>query len=301
VESAAKAVWLHNLTWAQVGPGGITDLYYWTANIRTHGLDPIYGTFRRFMDGIPLDNGHYQDAGAVASHPDLRAWGQKDTVNGKAHLWIQNRNHTWRNVVDGATISELSGQITIPDMTPGPYQVEWWDTYSGVIIKTEMIEADSNDLVLVLPAPLGDDVAVKANRMGPSLAPSAKTVNRSIARPGDILTYTITVVNAGAISVTGNMTDEIPIGTTYVLGSASVTPDRGDLDDAGGIRWEGELGGGESITITFAVRVEPGGESLSFVISNVAVIGAGSERIERQALTIVNACQVYLPLILKGW
>jgi len=294
-----EGVWLHNFLWGQVNPGGLYELYWDPYNIRQHDLYYHYRAFRDFMDGIPLNNGFYQDAEAIVSHPDLRAWGQKDTVHGKAHLWIQNRNHTWRNVVDGVTVSELPGQVTIPDMTPGPYQVEWWDTYSGAIMKTEVVEASSDALVLSLPAPLNNDVAVKVSRLGPSLSLSTKSVNRSTARPGDILTYTITVFNAGVISVSATLTDEIPTGTTYTLDSASVTPDSGDLDDTAGIRWIGELDTDESVTITFAVQVGPGEDP--FVVSNVAVIGAGSEHVERWALTIVNARQVYLPLILKGW
>jgi uncharacterized repeat protein (TIGR01451 family) len=294
-----QGVWLHNLTWAQVGPGGMTDLYFWTANIKTHDLDHIYGAFRRFMDGIPFDNGHYRDAGATVSDPDLRAWGQKDTVDGKAHVWVQNRNHTWRNVVDGVAIPGLSGQITIPDMKPGPYEVEWWDTYTGVIMSTDVVESNSNGLVLALPAPLTDDVAVKVSWMGPVLDASTKTVNRFIARPEDVLTYTVSVVNSGMISVTAAVTDEIPANTAYVLGTADVTPDCGDLDDAAGIRWRGELDSGERVTITFAVQVGPGQDP--YVVSNVAVIEAGAEHIERRALTIVNAKEAFLPVILKDW
>jgi uncharacterized repeat protein (TIGR01451 family) len=258
-----------------------------------------YKSYRDFMDGVPLSNGYYQDAAAIVSHPDLRAWGQKDTVHREAHLWIQNRNHTWRNVVDGVAVPELSGQVTIPDMPPGPYQVEWWDTYVGATIRSEVVEAGPAGLVLALPAPLADDVAVSASGVGPSLGLSTKRVSRPTARAGDVLTYTITVVNAGTVSVTATVTDEIPSGVAYVSDSAIVTPESDDLDDSAGIRWRGELDGGQSITITFAVQVGPGDES--FVVSNVAVIEAGSEHIEKRAFTIVNPRQVYLPLILKRW
>jgi hypothetical protein len=156
-----QGIWLHNFVWGQINPGGLYELYWDPYNIRQHDLYYHYRAFRDFMDGIPLNNGSYQDAEAVTSHPELRAWGQKDIVDRKAHLWIQNRNHTWRNVVDGVIISELSGQVTIPDMIPGSYQVEWWNTYTGAIIKTEVVEASSDGLVLNLPAPLSDDVAVK--------------------------------------------------------------------------------------------------------------------------------------------
>jgi hypothetical protein len=160
-----EGVWLHNFIWGGINPGGMYDLYWWTDNIRDHDLYDHYKSYRDFMDGIPLNNGYYQDAEAVTSHPELRAWGQKDIVDGKAHLWIQNRHHTWRNVVDGVIISELSGQVTIPDMAPGSYQVEWWNTYTGAIIKTEVVEASSGGLVLNLPAPLSDDVAVKVRAL----------------------------------------------------------------------------------------------------------------------------------------
>jgi uncharacterized repeat protein (TIGR01451 family) len=291
-------VWLHNFVWGGINPGGMYDLYWWTDNIRDYDLYYHYTPYRDFMDGIPLNNGCYQDAGAVVFHPDLRVWGQKDTVHGRAHLWIQNRNHTWRTVVDGVTVTELSGRIIVPGVAAGLYQVEWWNTYTGAIMETELVGASPQGLVLGLPAPLSDDVAVKVSWMGPSLGLSTKTVNRSTASPGDVLTYTITVVNAGTVSVTATMTDEIPTGTTYVPHSASVTPDKGDLDNTVGIRWGGELGDGESITITFAVRVEPVEEP--FVVSNVAAIESGSEHVERRALTIVNAHRVYLPLILRG-
>jgi uncharacterized repeat protein (TIGR01451 family) len=294
-----EGVWLHNLIWGGINPGGMYDLYWWPSNIRNHDLYYHYKPYRDFMDGIPLNNGHYQDAGATVSHPDLRAWGQKDAVHGEAHLWIQSRNHTWRNVVDGVAIPGLSGQITIPGMKPGPYAVEWWDTYTGAIVETEAVEAGSNGLVLALPAPLTDDVAVKVSWMGPALGASTKTVNRFTAGPEDILTYTVSVVNSGAISVTAAVTDEIPANTSYVAGSADVTPDAGDLDDAAGIRWRGGLDSGERVTITFAVQVGP--EQDPYVVSNVAVIEAGSERIERRALTIVNGRQVYLPMVLRSW
>jgi len=298
LDQDTAGVWLHNFVWGGMNPGGMYDLYWWTDNIRNHDLYDHYKPFRDFMDGIPLSNGHYQDARATASHRNLRAWGQKDMVHGKAHLWIQNRQHTWRNVVDGVAIAGLSGQITIPGMKPGPYDVEWWNTDTGLVTKTEIVEASPAGLVLMLPFPLRDDVAVKVSWAGPWLNGS-KTVNRSMAKPGDILTYTIAVFNAGAAGATVTMTDVIPAGTAYVPGSARTVPASGDLDDAVGIRWTGVVGSGQSVTITFAVQVGAGDEP--FVVSNVAVVEDELERIERRALTIVNACQVYLPLTLKRW
>jgi hypothetical protein len=63
----ADGVWLHKLTWARLGPGGVTPLYWYTDNIDGWELHPIFGAWRRFMAGIPLTNGRYVDAGATSS------------------------------------------------------------------------------------------------------------------------------------------------------------------------------------------------------------------------------------------
>jgi hypothetical protein len=164
-----EGIWLHNLVWGGVNPGGMYDLYWWADNIRDHDLYHHYKPYRDFMDGVPLNNGRYQDAAALASHPDLRALGQIDPVSRHGHLWIQNRQHTWRNVVDGLVIPAIDGSITIPGLPNGEYCVEWWDTYSGTVFQTETVVAD-NGLVLVLPVSLTADVAVK---LAPVSSPGA--------------------------------------------------------------------------------------------------------------------------------
>ena len=106
------------------------------------------------------------DARAQTSDPNLRAWGQRDDKAGRAHLWVQNRQHTWRAAVDGARIAPISGQIMLPEMPPATYRVEWWDTYADTdaLIKTESITSNGGMLILTLPAPLTKDIAVKITR-----------------------------------------------------------------------------------------------------------------------------------------
>jgi hypothetical protein len=155
-----QGVWLHNLVWGGINPGGMYDLYWWTDNIRNHDLYYHYKPYRDFMDGIPLNNGRYQDAKALASHPNLRVWGQIDPVARRGHLWIQNRQHTWRNVVDGLDIPAIGGSIMLSGLPDGEYHVEWWDTYGGTLLQTQTVVAN-DDLILTLPSSLTTDVAVK--------------------------------------------------------------------------------------------------------------------------------------------
>jgi uncharacterized repeat protein (TIGR01451 family) len=299
VAADTEGVWFHNFIWGQINPGGMYDLYWYTDNIWNHGLHHHIKPFRDFMDGVPLNNGNYEDAAAQTSHPDLRAWGQKDVVNGSAHLWIQNRNHTWKNAIEGVPVPALSGTVSIPGLPSGLYTVEWWDTYTGEVIKSETLRA-APDLVLTLPMALSSDVGVKVSWVDSPLAPSTKTVVGPVtgARAGDVLTYTITLVNNGFEIKSVTMMDVIPVHTSYIVGSASTSPQVGTLTDAGNIRWVGTLPGGEQVRITFAVQIAPDFRE-TFVLSNVAVIESGLDHIERQAWTVINAYQVFLPVVLK--
>jgi len=155
-----EGVWLHNLVWGGINPGGMYDLYWWVGNIRQHDLYPHYEPYRDFMEDIPLTNGAYEDAEAVAFNPDLRAWGQVDPIRRRGHVWIQNKFHTWRNVVDGAHIPGLSGSVTLLGLPDGEYRVEWWDTYRGTVFRTEEARADDG-LALTVPSGLTTDLAVK--------------------------------------------------------------------------------------------------------------------------------------------
>ncbi len=160
-------IWLHNNVWGQVNPGGMTDLFWWTTETIPESLYYNYLTYRNFMEGIPLNNGFYQDAKAQTSEANLRAWGQRDDVNGRMHLWVQNTQHTWKRVVSGAAIAPVSGTVTLPNVSAGAYQVTWWNTYSldNPVIRTEQVAASGGSLTLKLPQPLADDIAIKVQRL----------------------------------------------------------------------------------------------------------------------------------------
>lgn len=166
-------VWLHNNLWAQVNPGGMYDMFWWASETidrkGVSGISPLYGKFlayRNFMEGIPLNNGRYKDAGATTSSPQLRAWGQRDDVSGRMHLWVQNVQHTWKRVVNNIGISSVTGTIIVPN-TSGEYTVEWWNTKTPTnpVIKTETVTANGS-LVLNLPSALSDDIAIKISKKG---------------------------------------------------------------------------------------------------------------------------------------
>lgn len=87
----------------------------------------------------------------------------------------------------------------------------------------------------------------------------SKTDGVETVRPGDLLTYTLTITNDSLLAATGIVvTDTLPVSTTYVGGS--------DWDPVGdlGIYTQsvGALGAGESTTLSLSVRLSetvPGG------------------------------------------
>ncbi len=181
VNSDTQGIWLHNHVWGQINPGGMYDLMWWAAEtidrytsgnfdinqLRARHIYTPFLTYRAFMAGIPLNNGHYRDLAATTSHPDLRAWGQRDDVNGRMHVWVQNRNHTWKRVISGAVGAPISGSLVIAGLPNGVYTVTWWNPYSvsAPIFLTQTFGVASSALTIPLPAPLQTDVALKVERL----------------------------------------------------------------------------------------------------------------------------------------
>jgi hypothetical protein len=87
-------------------------------------------------------------------------------LNSNTYLWIQNKNHTWKNVVDGVPIPSISGIITIAGFQPiEKYTIQWWDPYqtdpSIQIIKTETVTTQTDGQITLSIENLSKDLAVK--------------------------------------------------------------------------------------------------------------------------------------------
>ncbi|MFH1232171.1 MAG: hypothetical protein V1709_11825, partial [Planctomycetota bacterium] len=182
-------IWYKKFVWSLIEPYGVIPLYYDQSIIYQNyqnTLDKYAKSYQKFMSGIPLNNGKYEDAKArvTVSSPALepnqdpkavlRAWGQKDLANNRAHLWIDNIPYNWKRVVDANTPGSgitlpppVSGTVTIPGFAEGNYTVEWWDTSTGEIVQpqgyTQSYESRDGNIVLTIPEsnPLVSDVAVK--------------------------------------------------------------------------------------------------------------------------------------------
>ena len=80
---------------------------------------------------------------------------------GLALLWIQHGGRTWEAIAQKRTCDPVeNAALDLPDIPSGPCRVEWWDTYTGKVIKTESVTASAYGLRLILP-PVAKDVACK--------------------------------------------------------------------------------------------------------------------------------------------
>jgi uncharacterized repeat protein (TIGR01451 family) len=105
------------------------------------------------------------------------------------------------------------------------------------------------------------------------LGGSTKAVNQSVAVPGEVLTYTLTLRNAGGADASNvTVVDPIPAHTTYQIGSATAGA---TYDEAASrILWSGAVPSGGQVSFSFAVRTKaplPDGT----VVVNTATIDDG--------------------------
>jgi len=78
-----------------------------------------------------------------------------------ALVWVQNRDHTWWNVVNELPIETIREMVVeLSGFLDGKYVVEWWDTYSGTIIKSEEIEISRGKFQVTI-LNLDKDLALK--------------------------------------------------------------------------------------------------------------------------------------------
>ena len=121
------------------------------------------------------------------------------------------------------------------------------------------------------------------------LGGSTFTPDRRSVSPGDVLTYTAVVRNDGLDVVSASFSNTLPVTLTLVPGSLAgpasyQAPTRL-------IAWDGPLGPGTAVTITYRVTVSAGLSASGQAITNVARLGMGGQgiRFDRTAVVRVGS------------
>ncbi len=123
-----------------------------------------------------------------------------------------------------------------------------------------------------------------------------KTANTSVAEPGTVIGYTITVTDSGQTPYTGAVvTDDLTgaLGDAAYDGDASATA--GSVSYAApGLTWTGDLSPGGTATITYSVTVDNPDTGGKLVVNTVTSSAVGSTC---PPGTTSSSCQVTIPVL----
>lgn len=155
-----QLVHFHNAVWASALSGAAgTAAFWWWEQLDQMGAYRHYRPLADFVADIPWTTAGLGPISAAATH-GLRVVGlaSKD----RAYFWVQNPQATWWNlVVEGRrpeSIRDASVEIRL--LADGPYQAEWWDTYSGKPLNKTPAKSQGGFLRLAVPV-LDRDAACK--------------------------------------------------------------------------------------------------------------------------------------------
>ena len=75
-------------------------------------------------------------------------------------LWFHNQESTWRTEHDGKTPARLEAIHARVPAADGTWQVEWWNTSTGKVVRRDTATAASGELILTAPD-FSSDVAAR--------------------------------------------------------------------------------------------------------------------------------------------
>lgn len=251
VRRDTQGVWLHNFLWAGLNSGSLISSY-WYENMHIYDC-PVPGSvagcrmsfdgrrhFRLLADflvGIELNKGGYQDAGLTGFDTNIiRAVGQKNISLGKAHVWIQNKKHTWCAVVGGVSGctqtwdgGRLAGEVRIGGFAANQtLPVEYWyfDQGSNLISKeNRQIATDGLGQMIINLGAAGAnvvDMGVKIGNYGvvATPTPTGSAVAGDANGDGrvDGMDYVVWLTNYGGTGTGGDFNSDSRVdGLDYVI------------------------------------------------------------------------------------
>jgi uncharacterized repeat protein (TIGR01451 family) len=131
-----------------------------------------------------------------------------------------------------------------------------------------------------------------------TLNQSTKTVTPLLPGPGDTLTYTLRLVNAGPLLASARLTDTLPLNATLLTGTVNASSGSVGVS-AGKITWTGPVSATSPVTVIYAMAVSSAISQPTAVI-NTALFDDGLGRVQqRTATAVVNGFGIFLPGIAR--
>jgi uncharacterized repeat protein (TIGR01451 family) len=247
-------------------PVHLGDVVTYTVSIQNNGFGTATGV--EMTDALPagVSFGGWVDQGSAQLPPpeDTITWGPWDIAGGGQHSFIFTATVTTDTGFYGQTITNTAEYDSV-------------DAGSG-----------SADVSFTIVSPAQAD-----------LSGSTKVASTSQQiMPGDLVTYTITLINSGGLDANALVTD--------VLGSYYSVFDAGDLSEgpAGTLTWSGLVPAGQQVVLQFVVQVADMAD-LPFgvtTLNNAAQIydGVAVYDVSAASSPTVEIYGIFLPLVLRN-
>lgn len=172
-------------------------------------------------------------------------------------------------------------------------------TYRALVTATS-IQSITNTATIdpALNPPFTRSAVISVTTSGPNLIGSTKQSSAATARWNNVLTYTVVLRNSGqSFTQTVRVTDTLPAGLAYVLGTLTATGGTPDDSNAPTLTWSGVMSVTPVVTVTFAATVTA--PNAATIVNTAAIDPGYGAPFTRLATIIVNPHELFLPLILR--
>jgi len=149
----------HNSLWASAFAGGSgTAMFWWWDQLDRQDAYGQYRPLALFLKGISFSG--LNPIKASVSDSDVRVLGYQS--KDRAYFWLSNPKATWWNiVVEKQEPAETKpAAMEIRGLVPGDYSLEWWDTRTGAVIRTNRVSLATSTFKAPVP-PFKRDIACK--------------------------------------------------------------------------------------------------------------------------------------------
>jgi hypothetical protein len=157
-----EAVHFHNSLWASAfaGTSG-TTMFWWWDQLDRQDAYSHYKPLADFFTDVSFAG--LQELKANVSDKQLRLLGCQ--ASDRAYFWLFNPKAAWSNIIiEKNQPTEIKNTtISIKDLQPGNYNIEWWNTHDGSIIHKQQISPKEATLTVSVP-PFTRDIACKIKR-----------------------------------------------------------------------------------------------------------------------------------------
>ena len=156
---------VHNALWASALSGASgTALFWWWERLDQLDAYPLYRPVSRFIASIPWTSGQVRRAEVTCADSQVQPVGLR--ASDRAWLWLFAHDASWASVVSRGKQPKSNSRVGIrlAGMPEGAYEVQWWDTRKGTVIRQDAASAKSGLLQLCAPDFVGD-IACAARRL----------------------------------------------------------------------------------------------------------------------------------------